>query len=288
MNRKIKAISAALLAAAMCASLTGCSNKSDDEINESNIESHLESLFGGNGGNNAASVPEASKPEPKPIDPFENLEVVFEGISPLVTAKLKGENSNVSYSLSSDRELENGDKITVTAEIPSYIADQFVLTTDSKEFTVSDRPYYIMKLSDLTDDDIKKLDSKITELVLPDIVSHNGGGEGSTVNSLDFIGNINLVKNGCNYCLYFVYKANVTFAKAGVTKDYIFSAYFDHIYKENDGTLVFTDGKPAYHSSGDMSLSLNGFYVGGAFASVDSLNSYVRRFGAEIESNVKE
>ncbi len=206
----------------------------------------------------------------------------------MVTAKLKGKNSNVSYTLSKDSELENGDTVTVTAEIPDYKAEDFVLTADSKEFTVSDRPYYIMKLSDLTDDDIKKLDPKITELILPDIVSHRGGGEGSTVNSLDFIGNINLVKNGCNYRLYFVYKANVTFANAGETKDYIFAAYFDHIYTENDGTLVFSDGKPFYNSSGDMSLSLSGFYVGGAYASVDSLNAQVGNFGAEIESNVKE
>ncbi len=286
MNRKLRSIIAAMLAAAVCASFTGCDNRSDLEKELEKAAKDLEKEY-----SNAYNDPtpsSSSKPEPEPIDPFENLEVTFEGISPLISAEIKGKNSNVQYTLDRDSDLKNGDTVTVTAEIPDYKADDFVLTSDSKEFAVSERPSYIMKLSDLTDDDIKKLDPQITELILPDIVSHHGGGEGSTVNSLDFIGNINLVKNGCNYRLYFVYKANVTFANAGVTKDYIFAAYFDHIYKENDGTLVFSDGKPFYSSSGDMSLSLSGFYVGGAYASVDSLNAQVGNFGAEIESNVKE
>lgn len=296
MNRRIKVI-AAVLAAAMCASLAGCTKKEDTgvyvdkdgniSINESKFEDHVNSVFGGNGSNAPDSAPESSKPEPKPIDPFENLEVVFEGIAPKVTAELKGKNSNVSYSLDRNRELKNGDKITVTAEISSYKADDYVLTSESKEFTVSERPYYIMELSELTDDDIQKLSKKITDLVPDHILSHAGGGAGSMVNSLDFIGNINLTKSGSNYRLYFAYNANVTFTKADSTEDFIFAAYFEYVYKEKDGTLIFGEGKPFIHDLGDMSLSLNGNYVGGAYASVDSLYAEVSKLGAERESTIK-
>ena len=283
MNKKFKTVIAAVLAAAVCVSLTGCDNRSEFEKELDKAANEFDKQIGN--AVNSSTTP--SKPDPKPIDPFEDLEVVFEGISPQITAKLKGENSNVKYTINRNRELENGNKVTVTAEIPSYKKDDYVLTADSKEFTVSDRPYYIMKLSDLTDGDVQKLGKIITDLVPDDVISHVAGGEGTTVNSLDFLGNINLTKSGKNYRLYFVYKANVTFAKAGETKDYIFAAFFGNIYKENDGTLVFSDGKPSYNSSGDLSLSLNGFYVGGAYASLDSLNSSLSGFGAERESNIK-
>ncbi len=289
MNRKLKTISAALLAAAICASFAGCnSSKSNDELNESNIESYIESVFGGNGGNNATSTPEASKPEPKPIDPFEDLEIVFEGTSPLVTAKLKGKNSNVSYSLSSDSELENGDTVTVTAEIPDYKAEDFVLTADSKEFTVSDRPYYIMKLSDLTDEDIQKLGKNVEDLHNNAVMAHFGGGAGSTINSFEFLGNV-LYTTDRNKGLYFVYKVNTTFGKAGETIDYYFLGYYDYIYKETDGTLSYYDGRVKYFDLGDMSMLIKGFYFGG-YTTLDGLYSKlagVHGTDCTRESNIK-
>lgn len=70
MNRKIKTISAAMLAAAICASFAGCANKEKpnnggEELTESNIESHLESLFGGGESSTPSetSQPEEYKPE---------------------------------------------------------------------------------------------------------------------------------------------------------------------------------------------------------------------------------
>lgn len=292
MNNKIKTISAAVLAAAICASFAGCSKKDDNgvyvdkngniSINENKFENHVNSVFGGNGGETES----VSKPEPKPLDPFEGVEVTFEGIAPNVKAALKGKNSNVKYTLSKEDELKNGDKVTVTAELNTAQKDNYTLTSSSKEFTVSNRPYYIMQLSDLSDEDIQTLSKKITDLLPDEAVKY--GGAGSTVNNVDFLGNINLTKNNGNYRLYFVYKENVTFAKTSETKDYIFAAYFGHIYKEKDGTLTFEDGKPSYNSSGDMSLTIGVHYVGGSYKSLDSLNSQLSGSGVERESNVKE
>ena len=56
MNRKLKTIGAAMLAAAMCASLAGCAKEEEKpKLTESNIESHLESVFGNNSNNNPPS-----------------------------------------------------------------------------------------------------------------------------------------------------------------------------------------------------------------------------------------
>lgn len=85
MKRNVKSIAAAVIAAIMCTALAGCNrnedvsvNHTNQSLNESNIESHIESIFGGNTGTSSTSAP--SKPEPKPLDPFENLEVVSEDI----------------------------------------------------------------------------------------------------------------------------------------------------------------------------------------------------------------
>lgn len=288
MNRKFKTIGAALLAAVMCASFAGCDNRSELEKELDKAASELNKEFnnnnngGGNGGNNTS----VSKPEPKPLDPFEGVEVTFEGIAPKVDAKIKGGNSNVKYTLSKTDELKNNDKVTVTAELNAAQKDNYTLTSSSKEFTVSDRPSYIMNLSELSNEEIETLSKKITDMLLDEAVRY--GGEGSKVNKVDFLGNINLTKDNGNYRLYFVYKENVTFANEGETKDYIFAAYFGHLYKEKDGTLTFDDGQPGYNSSGDMSLTIGVYYVGGAYASIDSLNSELSKYGAERESNVKE
>lgn len=286
MNKKFKTISAALLAAAMCASFAGCDNRSELEKELDKAASELNKEFNNNGGgNNGNKNTSVSKPDPKPLDPFEGVEVTFEGISPNVKAAIKGGNSNVKYTLGKKDELKNGDKVTVTAELRGS-KDEYTLTATSKDFPVSEMPSYIMKLSELSDEDIQTLSKKITDMLPDEAVRF--GGEGSKVNKVDFLGNINLTKNNGNYRLYFVYKENVTFAKTSETKDYIFAAYFGHIYKEKDGTFSFEDGKPGYNSSGDMSLTIDGFYVGGAYASIDSLNSSLSGFGAERESNVKE
>lgn len=74
MNNKIKTISAALLAAAMCASFAGCSKKEDNgvyvdkngnvSVNESKFEDHVNSVFGGES-NTASSSTETSQSEEK-------------------------------------------------------------------------------------------------------------------------------------------------------------------------------------------------------------------------------
>lgn len=65
MNRIFKIIGAALLTAVMCASFAGCAKEEKkSELNESNIESHIESIFGGGSADSDPSAkPEESEPE---------------------------------------------------------------------------------------------------------------------------------------------------------------------------------------------------------------------------------
>lgn len=280
---KLKKIAAVVSAAAVMLALAGC--KSEEQKALEALEAMDKNSI--NTGNNPASA--VSKPDPKPLDPFKGLEVNFEGNSPVVNASLKGQKSNVKYTLDRDRGLKNGDKITVTAELSTSDKEKFVLTSDSKEFTVSNRPAYIMKLSDLTNDDIQKLGAKVVELSETTVANHFAGGEGSTVNSFEFLGNI-LYTNDRNKYLFFVYKANTTFANYGQTLDYYFVGYYQYIYKEADGTFGYYDNKVSYNDLGDMSMSLNGHYYGG-YTTIDGVYDYASRLagsGCERESNVKE
>lgn len=77
MNNKIKIISAAMLAASMCASFAGCANnEKPEELTESNIESHIESIFGGGSSSNKTSsstLPESSEPEKITFAPTDEI-----------------------------------------------------------------------------------------------------------------------------------------------------------------------------------------------------------------------
>lgn len=71
-----KKLLAAVLAAVMCVSLSGCAQK-NSEINESNIESKLESRFGGETQSSSkpapASTPETSEPDGEPLEMFDEI-----------------------------------------------------------------------------------------------------------------------------------------------------------------------------------------------------------------------
>ncbi|MCM1166723.1 MAG: hypothetical protein NC299_10625 [Lachnospiraceae bacterium] len=280
-----KRILASFLTAVMCVALVGCDNRSPLEKEFDNAMNELDKEFNTPVSTPTSTLTESVKPEPKPLDPFEDVEITFEGIAPQVRASIKGGNANVSYELDKKSELSNGSKVTVTAKLRVGKEEDYSLTSDSKEFTVENRPYYIMKLSDLTDADMEKLKTKMEEAVRIDLDSHRGGGENSTINKFDFLGNINITSSDRNESLYFVYDANITFANAGETVNYIFAGQYDNIYKEADGTIVYDGGIP--RAGYDMSLAIDGVYVSGSYASLDSLNSKISNSRYERESTVK-
>ncbi|MDE6726538.1 MAG: hypothetical protein K2J80_01200 [Oscillospiraceae bacterium] len=82
MNRNLKAIGAAILAAVMCASFAGCSKKGDNgvyvdkngnvSVNESKLENHVNSVFGGGNTNNSTSAPEPAEIELAITDEIKN------------------------------------------------------------------------------------------------------------------------------------------------------------------------------------------------------------------------
>ncbi len=91
------------------------------------------------------------------IDPFEKLKITYSGISSDGTAKYdKSEcpqfvKNDVYFDISSNYDLSNGDKITVTASYSEYSANkaEVIITQTEKEYTVSGLSEYPSSLDEV-------------------------------------------------------------------------------------------------------------------------------------------
>lgn len=133
MNTKFKTISAALLAATICASLAGCAekekpNNGGEELTESNIESHLESLFGGG---ESSSAPETSGPEEVKIE---------------MTDEIKNAALNSGLVQLNNDIFQRGGYITVADFVEKY-KDTYDITY--KDGTYEERKDYLIKYDEI-------------------------------------------------------------------------------------------------------------------------------------------
>lgn len=212
MKRKIKAIIAATLAAAMCAAFAGC-GKSEDP------------LLNGTSGGTASKATSKVKVDPnkEQISPFDTLQVTFTGTVPNSKVNISGGNPNVSYTADKTSGVKNGDEIEVTAKLayPS-MEENYQLLETSRTYTVSGLSAYAMKLAEIPAETMGKMDKQAEDLITAKTA---GWGEGNTMTSLDKLGYYMLsAKEGFNpsqtNILYCVYKVNAHFDKGCTEEEY--------------------------------------------------------------------
>lgn len=246
MKRKIRSITAAVLAAAMCAAFTGC-GKSDVEKEFENAANQLEKEFGNNGnaggninnggGNNAIS----SKPELEQLDPFTNLQVTFTGIAPNSKINISGGNNDVTYTPSVNSGMKNGDEIEITAALrSSSLQSKYSLTQTSKKYTVSGLSSYASKLADIPEDFLNKMNKQAEDTITANTASWSTG---NTMKHLENIGYYMLsAKEGFNpytpNYLYCVYKVTASF-KEGYTREE---------YERDYNNVVNDGGEDSYYT----------------------------------------
>ncbi len=155
-------------------------------------------------------------------DPFEKINVLFEGTAPNGRAKLDNSKglSGLNYSMDVYEGLKNGDKVTVEIK-DSYGNDptEFLLTEHgkiptslTKEFTVEGLTSYVTKLDDIPKDTMGKMLSQAEDSIKARAQSWK---EGNSLDSLELQGYHFLTeKEGFsadphNY-LFLVFKANTT------------------------------------------------------------------------------
>ena len=161
------------------------------------------------GGNESYEV---SGLEPlKDFDPFSDLQVIFNGVSPLCTASLSGTRDDLMYTVSQDTGLSLGD--TVTVEISFNGGQDFsdftamtglVPTATEKSYVVENVPHYNMKM---------KMDKAARDSI-KNMEETDWGGY-YELSGVDFLGyyyvtpkRINLYQE-TDYKLYMVYRIKV-------------------------------------------------------------------------------
>ena len=236
--------------------------------------------------------------EVEKFNPFESIELTYEGASPYITVSLNytGELfSSSDFSINPSSNLSEGDTITVTlnwngaAEYYAYNYGKFPSETE-KEYQVENVGKYATSSAEVSD----RLKNEMQEQAQDVIKAYIAGfSENVPVDSVNYVGDFLLSskeENNANQNYYGVVYKIVTRVKKS-DKEYIDAThYFDVRFKN---IVTNTDGSSScdimsYETSG--SYGYEGYNFRGHRLYSDLENDYVRKFAEtyNIEWNVGE
>lgn len=214
--------------------------------------------------------------EPQELDPFEGLELQFDGISPFTTVSFntagcdKVVADNIYFSTEANN-LADGDTFTVTAECLHSTLELarwgYYIKNKTKEYTVDNPAKYITSVdevdltqlnSDMDDYVEAKVNSAVGEyeIMKINIGNYNTGSflsKISKINSIEDVGGYmmslksdNDMSNTGVYNKYYkLYRVKFSWSdnsKSGDEELYV-AAGIDNIYKDKDGNLKFGNGQ---------------------------------------------
>ena len=193
---------------------------------------------------------------PKEFDPFENINVTFDGMSGSARASVdyKGndaKSSYIYYEISPQQDLSNGNKVTVTASISDmeWFVQEFgeCPSVTSKEYTVDGLKAYIQSASELTDENLAKIHLQADDAIKSRLRSHDMWyGHDSEVENVEYVGNYFLIpKEGSGQTgniLYMIYHVNynLIWKKGEPTTDekYVILKYTNIMNVPDEGVFV--------------------------------------------------
>lgn len=199
----------------------------------------------------------ADLPELQETDPFANVEVIYEGISPngqatVVQGGVIEYPMDFYYRAEPNNGLKNGDVITVRISNSDpereAIEAGYRLTSLEKEFTVSGLSHYAEKLAEIPSDAIDKMKKNTENIIEKNWEDQNKRGQlwskdlVYTIKNMHFLGNYFLVSKNPGQLLFdtnmcwFVYKIEMTGKED-------FSYYYAMGYY---GILISEDGSCSY------------------------------------------
>lgn len=188
------------------------------------------------------------------VDPFENLNVIFSGISPIGDASLEGiadtYNNSIYFELSDRTGLSNGD--VVTLYLGYHKPEETILSTSGVKFLETEKEYvvegldeYISSFGDISEDALDAMKQQAKDAYLA--YAANEWVDGEKLEEMTYLGSYFLyAKNQedapCHNQVCLVYKvvASDNFPKTGVynTFEYYVAIYFSDITKNVDGTVT--------------------------------------------------
>lgn len=155
------------------------------------------------------------------FNPFDEIEVVFEGINKEGTARIENEpNTKVAeleYRLDKASSLSNDDIVTVSISVDSdsvadYCAEKYGIIPSpmSKEYKVEGLGNYINTAKEISDESLAAMKAKGEEIYKEDIAKD--WEDDTKLKSITYVGNYFLKKNesfGSDNILYLVYKIKI-------------------------------------------------------------------------------
>lgn len=214
-------------------------------------------------------------------DPFEYIDVTFEGIAPNGKANINCRLSEIDVSLSPSADkkegLSNGDIIKVKFENGSEdIMDSFLrygIIPDSveKEYTVSGLSSYAQKISDIPKESIDKMDTYAQDKLKARVAEK--WSEKEQLLNVKLLGNYLLTpkfnnnSDTDNNILYFIYSIEAKNENTDAPFSYYYYTYYKNIINLDDGTCsVALDNAVAPQGSSSFgNLSGEAFHKGGSF-----------------------
>ena len=257
------------------------------------------------------------------IDPFENLSVTYDGISPVGKVKdncisTEGAYGEIYYTVvypqeDGNEKVKNGDEITISASVQN--TKEFIkkygmtLSTTEKTYTVEGLPEYVTSESNLTEEVITQLQTKmadkLTEKIDADIQKNDSISNKitSSLTSVEYVGNYFMTakdpalederKARQNYChlLYRVTMYEELQLKSGETKSYDIPYYVaaevDDIVIDPTGACSIGDSScmlwgDTYEYKTDVKQGIFGIPVTFRFNGYESIEKYYER---ELQSD---
>ena len=193
------------------------------------------------------------------FDPFDGIDVVFEGISSEGEASLTGSPvsavaQELDYSLDKDDSLSNGDTVTVSvtyhnSDPTNYCIENYGLKPSSftKTYTVEGLAKYVTSLSEITDESLTQMQQQAMDVLSAYVA--NSWGEDEIFQNASYMGSYLLTTKNMDHsdvmnCIYLVYNVKVEHSYENgdkvynnVDDIYWYAAYSDLIANA-DGTIT--------------------------------------------------
>ena len=232
------------------------------------------------------------------FDPFDYLQIAYDGISPKATVLLTPDSkipvSGISFTADRKTDLANGDTITVsfgTESVKDLCFQQgYIPTQTEKSFTVEGLSAYLDKLDDLPEDARQKMDTHAQECLTAKYAS-SSSIDLAELKSVELIGNYFLTPKDSSVFstdhnrLDFIYLVTSADTSKGATENQTFQYYWYASYRD---ILILDDGTCSFNLGGVKLPTvfteefLNGKGVYSGYRDLDSL--FNRRVAAAIDT----
>lgn len=190
----------------------------------------------------------------KEIDPFENIEVIYEGTAPRGSASVKNNStdeyiSGLNFEVEPSNNLNNGSKVVVSVsdiwgqDVVNYYVENYgiKLTTTEKEFTVEGLGSYITSLDEIPEDTLTKMKSQSEDALKA--YAAQVWDKRESLDRMTYIGNYllspKISENGDSNIVYMVYKVQ---ASDNYEKENIHDNFSYYYYTSFKDVAILPDG----------------------------------------------